>query len=210
MLYWAKIYSSINIEMPFKPERNIVDQLKSTAVRTDRKIKIKNDVIRPNVEYDINNMLNSTDALPQHSDLLNPSDQPDQSDPSDQSDPLDQSDCVDEVSCFLSKIQNKYSGNAEQKHLNQLYDIGILVVNKNFNQKKLISKISKIIEERSHDPIKRIKDMKKKSLIGALKKGIDDAMSEEYRCAYDLSNTYQYDKEKLKKRARIDRVLDNF
>jgi hypothetical protein len=191
--------------MSFKPERNIADQSKSTAVRTDRKIKIKNDV-----EYDINNMLNSTDALPQHSDPPNPYDLCDPCDSLDLCDPSDQTDCVDEVSCFLSKIQNKYSGNAEQKHLNQMYDIGILVVNKNFNQKKLISKITKIIEERSHDPIKRIKDMKKKSLIGALKKGIDDAMSEEYRCAYDLSNTYQYDKEKLKKRARIDRVLDNF
>ena len=46
----------------------------------------------------------------------------------------------DEISNFLSKIQNKYSGNAEQKHLNQLYNIGILCVNKSFNHKKLVEK----------------------------------------------------------------------
>ena len=30
------------------------------------------------------------------------------------------SDDSEEISCFLSRIINKYSGNAEQKHLNQL------------------------------------------------------------------------------------------
>jgi hypothetical protein len=113
----------------------------------------------------------------------------------------------DSISEFLSKIQNKYSGNAEQKHLNQLYDIGILVVNKNFNRQKIIQKITKIIEKRSNDPIKQIRDAKKEALLASFKKGIDDALSNEYRMAYDNTNKYQYDKEKLKIRARIDRVL---
>lgn len=116
----------------------------------------------------------------------------------------------DEISFFLSKIQNKYSDNAEQKHLNQLYDIGILCVNKNFNQQKLVEKITKIIEERSQDSIKRIRDNKRAALINAFKKGIEDASSDTYRLAYDDSNRYQYDSEKLKKRAHIDGVLNNF
>ena len=116
----------------------------------------------------------------------------------------------DEISGFLSKIHNKYSGNAEQKHLNQLYDIGILCVNKSFNRQKLIVKITKIIEERSHDSLKNIRDLKKSALISAFKKGIEDGLSDDYRAVYDSSNRYQYDSDKLKKRARIDNVLNNF
>jgi hypothetical protein len=116
----------------------------------------------------------------------------------------------DEISSFLSKIENKYSGNADQKHLNQMYDIGILVVNKNFNQKKLIQKITKIIEDRSKDQLKTIRELKRKSLMDAFKQGIEDASSPEYRYAYDDANQYQYSKEKLKKRAYIDGLLDKF
>jgi len=116
----------------------------------------------------------------------------------------------DEITSFLSKIQNKYSDNAEQKHLNQMYDIGILCVNKNFDQQKLIEKLSKIIEARSQDPIKKIRDNKRISLINAFKQGIEDGSSEIYRSAYDKSNNYQYDNEKLSIRARIDRVLDSY
>lgn len=116
----------------------------------------------------------------------------------------------DEISSFLSKIQNKYSGNAEQKHLNQLYDIGILCVNKSFNHQKLVEKLTKIIEDRSQDPLKKIRDHKRSSLIAAFKKGIEDGLSDDYRLAYDSSNRYQYDSDKLKKRAHINSILDNF
>lgn len=117
---------------------------------------------------------------------------------------------TDEISLFISRIQNKYSGNAEQKHLNQMYDIGVLIVNKNFNKTKLIEKLTKIIEERSKDSLKKVREYKKIALMDALNRGIDDAMSDEYRCAYDNSNRYQYDRERLKKRAHIDSVLDHF
>ena len=116
----------------------------------------------------------------------------------------------DDITTFLAKIHNKYSNNAEQKHLNQMYNIGILVANKNFNREKLTRIIEKIIQKRSHDPIKKIKEQKRKSLIEAFKKGINDAISEEYMMAYDSSNKYQYDKEKLKKRAELDYLLDTF
>ena len=116
----------------------------------------------------------------------------------------------EDISCFLSKIQNKYSGNAEQKHLNQLYDIGILCANKTFNHKKLVDKLSKIIEERSNDPIQKVRDTKRISLTNAFKKGIEDGSSEEYRSAYNNYNKYQYDSEKLKKRAHIDNVLNHY
>lgn len=116
----------------------------------------------------------------------------------------------DDISSFLEKIKNKYSGNAEQKHLNQLYDIGILCVNKSFNRQKLIRTLTKLIDERCKDPVKQIRDNKRAALIEAFKKGIEDASSEEYRLAYDNSNKYQYNKEKLVVRARIDKVIDNF
>ncbi|VBB18311.1 hypothetical protein YASMINEVIRUS_774 [Yasminevirus sp. GU-2018] len=116
----------------------------------------------------------------------------------------------DEISSFLSKIQNKYSGNAEQKHLNQMYDIGILITNKTFNHQKLVQKLTKIIEDRSRDPIKKVREHKRRTLIDALKKGVEDGMSEEYRMAYDNCSKYKYDSEKLKKRAHIDSVLDSF
>ena len=117
---------------------------------------------------------------------------------------------TDEISNFLSKIQNKYSGNTQQKHLNQMYEIGILMTNKRFNRHKLIQKLTKIIEERTYDPIKKIKDHKHKILINALKKGVEDGMSEDYRMAYNKSGEYIYNTEKLKKRAYIDSILDNF
>lgn len=116
----------------------------------------------------------------------------------------------DEISSYLGRIQNKYSGNAEQKHLNQLYDIGILIVNKNFNHQKLVQKLTKIIEDRSQDPIKKIRDHKRQTLLAALERGIEDGMSDNYRLAYDNTNKYQYDSEKLKKRAHIDSVIDKF
>src|SRR5579872_2861230 len=83
----------------------------------------------------------------------------------------------DEILSFLSKIQNKYSSNAEQKHLNQMYDIGILCVNKKFNQQKLVQSLTKIIDERSKDPIRKVRDNKRASLIAAFKQGILDASS---------------------------------
>ena len=123
---------------------------------------------------------------------------------------IDKVSVDDEISSFLSKIHNKYSNNAEQKHLNQVYDIGILCVNKSFDHQKLVSKLTRIIDERSQDPLKNVREHKKATLIAAFKKGIEDGMSDDYRLAYDSSNKYQYDSEKLKKRAHIDRVLNHF
>jgi DNA-binding transcriptional ArsR family regulator len=116
----------------------------------------------------------------------------------------------EEISYFLSRIINKYSGNAEQKHLNQLYDIGVLCVNKRFDYQRMIRLLTKVIDERSKDPIKKIREEKRSALIAAFKKGSDDASSEEYRMAYDKSNRYQYNDEKLKIRAHIDSIIDKF
>lgn len=116
----------------------------------------------------------------------------------------------DEISSFLSQLHNKYSNNAEQKCLNQMYDIGILVANKKFNQEKLTNVINRILDKKSHDPIKKIKDDKRKSLLNAFKQGINDGLSEDYMTAYNNSNEYQYDSEKLKKRARLDYLINQF
>jgi hypothetical protein len=116
----------------------------------------------------------------------------------------------DEIFECISRIQNKYSGNAEQKHLNQMYDIGILMTNKPFDTKKLIDKLTKIIDNRSRDPLRKVQEYKRSCLIDALKRGITDGMSDTYRMAYDNMNRYQYDDEKLKKRAHIDSVVNNF
>lgn len=115
-----------------------------------------------------------------------------------------------DVTDLLAMIQNKYSNNAEQKHLNQLYDIGILTVNHPFNYDKLIQKLTKIIDERSYDPVKKIRESKRLSLINAFKQGVQDAMTDEYRNAYDGLNRYRFNAECLKKKGHIDSVLDHF
>ncbi len=116
---------------------------------------------------------------------------------------------MSEITDFLSRIGNKYSDNADQKHLNQMYDIGIMLTNKKFNKEKMIVKLEHIIESRSSDPIQIVREHKRKSLIDALNKGIEDGLSDEYRLAYNSANKYQYDVDKLKKRAYIDGVLDS-
>lgn len=115
-----------------------------------------------------------------------------------------------DITDFLSKIANKYSDNAEQKHLNQMYNIGIMLTNKKFNKEKMIKKIEKIIDIRSQDAIEQVREHKRKSLIDALNRGIEDGLSDEYRMAYNSANQYQYnDVEKLKKRAYIDGIIDS-
>lgn len=116
----------------------------------------------------------------------------------------------EEIEKFLGKIQNKYSGNAEQKHLNQMYDIGILISNRKHNRQKMATKIAKIVEERSADPIKLTREHKRHALLEALQKGIEDGTSETYRNAYDNSSKYSYDKDRLETRAHIDKVLNIF
>lgn len=115
---------------------------------------------------------------------------------------------INDITQFLSTIQNKYSGNAEQKHLNQLYDIGIMTTNKNFDRDKLVAKLTKIIDRKSNDPIKKVREYKRKSLIEAFRQGIDDGLSSEYRMAYDGTNRYQYCPEKLRLRGHIDAIRD--
>ena len=114
------------------------------------------------------------------------------------------------ISSILSTIYNKYSGGAEQKHLCQLYDIGVILVNRKFNKIKIIQKINKIIDDRSYDVIKEARKHKKIQLIKALRRGITDAMSKEYRMAYNNSNEYRYDDEMICIRARIESVLHAF
>ena len=117
----------------------------------------------------------------------------------------------DEISDFLSKMHNKYSGNADQKNLNRFYDIGILMTNKKFNKEKMLRKLNNILDEKSQSEIKEIRESKKLSLLKALEKGIEDGMSPEYREAYDSANKYRFsDRDKLKKRAYIDGVVNKF
>lgn len=111
---------------------------------------------------------------------------------------------------FLGKISNKYSNQADQKHLNQLYNIGIAVANKKFNKEKLIPKLEKIIEERSYNPIPEIQESTRMSLIDAFKKGISDGSSDEYKKGFNDANQYQVtSKEKLYKRGYIDGVISS-
>jgi hypothetical protein len=115
-----------------------------------------------------------------------------------------------EIESFLGKIQNKYSGNTDQKHLNQMYDIGILVSNKKHNKQKMAIKLAKLVDERSIDPIKIVSENKRKNLLNALQQGVKDGMSDTYRLAYDGNSQYQYTAESLAMRSHIDKVLDDF
>ena len=115
-----------------------------------------------------------------------------------------------EIDKVLGQIKNKYSGNIEQKYLNQMYEIGILVTNKKFDKEKLNKKLSKMIDERSYDAIEIVRQAKRKDLLNAFKQGVKDGSTQEYRQAYDSTNTYQYTPEKLIKRGIIDGILDKF
>jgi hypothetical protein len=114
-----------------------------------------------------------------------------------------------ESEIFLSKLLNKYSGNAEKKHLNQMYDIGLIISNKKFDEEKMVEKLTKIIKERTDHPVSEVKEEKRKVLINALIRGIEDGLSTEYREAYDDGQCYRYEnnREKLSKRGYIDSFL---
>jgi hypothetical protein len=115
----------------------------------------------------------------------------------------------DEISSVITKIKKKYSDNADQKHLNQLYDVGILIANKKIND-KFASKLSKIIDERSSNPIREVREAKRQMLLDAFKNGLNDGLSNEYRSVYDSSGNFQSDSAKLAKRAHIDKILSKF
>jgi hypothetical protein len=124
------------------------------------------------------------------------------------SDPKPKINISSEINDFLSELTNKYSGNANQKDLNELYDIGLYVANVNYNKDKMIDKIDKIVEKKAKSEIKVISENKKKELLEAFKNGIRDGSSNEYRLAYNKSNKYQYNKKKLSIRGRINGVLN--
>ena len=83
----------------------------------------------------------------------------------------------DEVSEFLFRIQNKYSGDTERKHLRQLYDIGLKISNRNFNREKLIIMLTKLIDRGSYDKIHKIREYKRKKLLEAFMKGVDNGLN---------------------------------
>jgi uncharacterized protein YpuA (DUF1002 family) len=114
----------------------------------------------------------------------------------------------DDIKNILLKLENKYSGNAEQKHLNEMYDIGLLISNKEIDHKKMTIKLNNLIEKKAKSDIRELYERKKKSLIEALNHGINDGSSVEYRLAYDNSNKYQYNKRAISIRGRIDGVLN--
>ena len=83
----------------------------------------------------------------------------------------------DEVSEFLFRIQNKYSGDTERKHLRQLYDIGLKISNRNFNREKLIIMLTKLIDRGSYDKIHKVREYKRKKLLEAFMKGVDNGLN---------------------------------
>lgn len=87
----------------------------------------------------------------------------------------------DEVSEFLFRIQNKYSNNAEKKQLKQLYDIGLKISNRNFNRDKLINILTKLIDKGSQDSIQKVREYKRKKLLEAFKKGVNDGIEKTHQ-----------------------------
>lgn len=113
-----------------------------------------------------------------------------------------------EITKYLNILLNKYSGNTYQNDLNELYDIGILIVNGKYegDRETIVKKLTNIIMTKSKD---YIGGGKKRDLLQALQRGMQDGLSDDYRLAYDNKNTYQYNSEKLKVRGHIDRVLND-
>ncbi len=108
-----------------------------------------------------------------------------------------------DITDIITKLYNKYTYNIDQKYYNQLYDIGIIIVNKNYDHNKLVHKLTNLIAKLSCDNNTENERNKRVHLINALKKGITDATTNEYRTTY---NNYDF----LVKRALRDRVLDDY
>lgn len=87
----------------------------------------------------------------------------------------------DDVSEFLFRIQNKYSNNTEKIQLKKLYDIGYKISTRQFNREKLINTLTKLIDNMSRDSIKKIREYKRKRLLDAFKKGINDGLTNSHR-----------------------------
>jgi hypothetical protein len=86
----------------------------------------------------------------------------------------------DEVSAFLFRIQNKYSNNTEKKQLRQLYEIGLKISSRQFNRNELINILTKLIDKGSRDSIQKVREYKRKKLLDAFKKGINDGLKNIY------------------------------
>ena len=108
-----------------------------------------------------------------------------------------------EITNILSNLHDKYTNNIEQSTLNRLYNIGILIINKNYDHNKLVQILTDMITKLSADEIKENERIKRIKLIDALKSGINDATAIEYKTTY---NNYDF----LVKRALRDRVLDDY
>ncbi len=81
----------------------------------------------------------------------------------------------DEFNTILSEIENKYSYSVDKQHLEQMYDIGIMMVNRKFNI-KIVDVLTNIIDDLTDDLIEDIRLEKRNELITALQNGIKDGI----------------------------------
>jgi len=100
----------------------------------------------------------------------------------------------EELNNILTEIESKYSYSVDKQHLEQMYDIGILMVNKKFNI-KIVDVLTNIIDNLTDDLTEEIRIEKRNELITALQNGIKDGIK---------------DTENIKNKSYIDRLLNDF
>lgn len=113
------------------------------------------------------------------------------------------------ISGRISDLFEKYDDSANPDDLNRVYDIGVLMGNKSFDQDKMVSKLKRIIDEMSADDVPEISRIKRGQLLTKLNEGFRQSTDAMIRDAYSVSGVYNYtNRQNLRLRARIDGVLN--
>lgn len=120
-----------------------------------------------------------------------------------------ETDSKNNVDNHLNELNKIYTSDALPKHLDIMYEIGVVMTYKKYDKKKMSDKINTLIEKYSEDEIDKIKDRKKTQLINELKQAIYDCCDDNIIYAFDSKGNYMYDYyniNRLEKRARIDAI----
>lgn len=120
-----------------------------------------------------------------------------------------ETDSKNNVDNHLNELNKIYTSDALPKHLDIMYEIGVVMTYKKYDKKKMSDKINTLIEKYSEDEIDKIKDRKRTQLINELKQAIYDCCDDNIIYAFDSKGNYMYDYyniNRLEKRARIDAI----
>jgi hypothetical protein len=114
------------------------------------------------------------------------------------------------ISNHLGTMFSKYTDSADPNDLEQFYNVGILIANKPFNRERMVSKLRRIITDKSKDDVIEIQQNKRIQLLEKMNQGYQNSLDRNIRDAYDVNGIYNYStehRERLRNRARIDATI---